>query len=918
MPAVAAGGHDEDDWKTEEYRAQKGLELINAAQAYAQGYTGQGVVVGVLDTGVDGQHPEFQGQLLEGYYPGSGIVFPPEEAIDAAYHGSHVAGIIAARRDGAGMHGVAFDAKIVHARKDDPWNPEPVGDWTMAQGLQFFAQRGGVPIINNSWGFGVDFPVTDWTPEYVERLFPHSLAAVRALTAADALLVWAAGNSYLTEVHVMAGLPYLFPEFHDNWLAVVAVRLEDGEEASYTHWCGVAQQYCLAAPGGDHYVDEPPVAGGSGMSAGAAGDTSWPPPPPDEHNAGVYSVRAHYGDYLQMAGTSMAAPHVAGAAALVKQAFPYFGAYHLQQTLLTTATDIGDPGVDYVYGWGLLNAGKAVRGPAKFVRDFEVDTQGYDSTWSNDIDGPGALIKRGAGTLTLTGNNSWEGGTFIHGGSVHMTSFHTGGVLGVTLYDGTAPIPLTTDDEADLAGVNLTLGLGTLPEPGQEFTVLQAEGGVTGSFASVPERVGAIGFGAPVVAGNRVVVTAGDRRFIAPGAAYSANQRAVLEYLNDGAVSGGGPLMGWVAEQEPGSDGQLLAADQLSGDALTALPLAVDGAARALSQDLLGRVLTRGNGSRTGGSGAALGTIAAFGGSSSAYFGGSSASSGGSSAALAGTSAGIQLGGYDLWVHAGQGQGRAQSDGNGPGWYAQHTALQAGLELPVGAGALGVALAHGPGEVRVPDRGDAEGRLRSTQAAVYGGFGLGDWRFAGTASYGWHRVDSRRRVAVGGFTSPAEAHYDANTWTMEAALQRPLELGGVQVEPSLGFRLVTTRQPEFTETGDHGLQVRSATHRSQRAVLGLRLVEEREQDGRHMRAELRLGYERELGDGAAELTVRQPGLGGDWYTVRSTETGRDIFTVGLGFQGQVGENLSVRGGLDMAWAAGYSDHNFRFSAEYRW
>ncbi len=419
---------------------------------------------------------------------------------------------------------------------------------------------------------------------------------------------------------------------------------------------------------------------------------------------------AHYNDYLRLAGTSMATPHVAGAAALVKQAFPYFSAYHLQQTLLTTATDIGEPGVDDVYGWGLLNVGKAVRGPARFVRDFDVDTQGYDSTWSNDIDGPGALIKRGEGTLTLTGDNSWEGGTFIHGGSVHMVHYHVGPVLGVTLHqDG--PIPLTTEDAVDASETELRLGLATLPKDGESFTLVQAGGGVVDLFATAPSRVGALLLEAPAVVGDRIVVTVAGREFLAPGAPYSANQRAVLGYLSDGAVSGGGPLMGYVAEQEPGSPAQRAAADQLSGDALTALPMAVDGAARALSQSLQDRALSRWY--KTGpGTGAGAG--------------------------LDGSAANGQGRGYGVWVHAGQGQAEAKSDGNGPGWYARQTVLQAGLELPVGEGALGVALAHGPGHVRVLDRGDAEGRLRGTQAAVYGGFYLGGWPGPRpTAGTGW-------------------------------------------------------------------------------------------------------------------------------------------------------------------------------------
>lgn len=62
-------------------------------------------------------------------------------------------------------------------------------------------------------------------------------------------------------------------------------------------------------------------------------------------------------------GTSAATAGVTGTAALVWGAFPWMSAYNVQQTLLTTATDLGPAGVDAMYGWGMVNAGKAVAWP---------------------------------------------------------------------------------------------------------------------------------------------------------------------------------------------------------------------------------------------------------------------------------------------------------------------------------------------------------------------------------------------------------------------------------------------------------------------------------------------------------------------------------------------------------------------------
>ena len=85
---------------------------------------------------------------------------------------------------------------------------------------------------------------------------------------------------------------------------------------------------------------------------------------------------------------------MSGAAALVWEAFPYFDNDLVRQTLLGTATDIGDAGVDPVFGYGLLNIADAVQGPGRLdwgqvVADFDAGT----STWSNDITGAGGITK---------------------------------------------------------------------------------------------------------------------------------------------------------------------------------------------------------------------------------------------------------------------------------------------------------------------------------------------------------------------------------------------------------------------------------------------------------------------------------------------------------------------------------------------
>ena len=111
-----------------------------------------------------------------------------------------------------------------------------------------------------------------------------------------------------------------FRAMRGKWLVVVATD-SSNRIASYSNGCGLAQSWCLAAPG-------------SGIFAADS-----------DNNV----------DYEHVQGTSFAAPHVSGALALLKSVAPEFPMTVLTRILLTTATDLGDDGVDPVYGWGLVN-----------------------------------------------------------------------------------------------------------------------------------------------------------------------------------------------------------------------------------------------------------------------------------------------------------------------------------------------------------------------------------------------------------------------------------------------------------------------------------------------------------------------------------------------------------------------------------
>ena len=361
------------EFETDEYDAMGALAMINASSAYARGASGAGVTVGVIDSGVYEEHIEFaQGGGDKVEYAGSDYSSGNPRSDDAIGHGTLVAGVIAANRDGSevssgiNMHGVAFDASILAyeiplGSGSGPYDPLEVEQINFSDD-NYFANRfitmaDQVDIINLSFGFsGV---ITSYTAAQVESAFGLTIAALAQQNKSPSqrsIFVFSAGNAWndideqgntveADSPELMPGLPYLFPELKDHMLAVAAVD-DSGEIAFYSNRCGVAADYCLVAPGGGD---------GNGNGNVETHERIWGPTSPDPGaEVGAY----YYGGAI---GTSFAAPVVSGSLALLKQMFPTVGNHELVARLLTTANKTGIYSDSSIYGQGLLDLDAATR-----------------------------------------------------------------------------------------------------------------------------------------------------------------------------------------------------------------------------------------------------------------------------------------------------------------------------------------------------------------------------------------------------------------------------------------------------------------------------------------------------------------------------------------------------------------------------
>jgi subtilisin family serine protease len=349
LPSVAAGGagysaaacrSPAPAWANDPCAARQwGLTAIKAPQAWRT-TRGAGVIVAVVDTGVDLAHPDLRGRLV--VPPGSDLIrntafrCPFQRAAARARpsrmlarddhgHGTHVAGIVAAATGNRrGVAGVAPQARVLPVKVLDRTGAGT--DRGVARGI-CFAVRHGATVINLSLGNDpISSVVVSGTGSDMNR-------AVSYAHARGVAVVIAAGNESFPSCD--------FPASHAKALCVGAVDRR-GLRARYSNF-GAAVG--VVAPGG---------AGG----LGECGDDEeiWSTiVPRAEHDCGQDG-------YEPLAGTSMAAPHVAGVAALVVARFPRRATPDfVYERLKSTADDLGVPGVDPFLGYGRVNAQRAVR-----------------------------------------------------------------------------------------------------------------------------------------------------------------------------------------------------------------------------------------------------------------------------------------------------------------------------------------------------------------------------------------------------------------------------------------------------------------------------------------------------------------------------------------------------------------------------
>jgi subtilase family protein len=301
------------NYDTTEYQRSTYAVASNAIAAYEAGATGKGIKIGIVDSGINPDLIDFAGRID----PASGDVAGNRGISDEGGHGTAVAAVAAAARNGSNTMGVAFDATIISERADQ------IGSCATDDGCNFYddaiasgidaARVGGAKVINLS--LGGSSPGT------------ALLAAMQRAVSAGIVLVIAAGNDGTPNPDAFA----LTPAQKFPGMVIIAGSI------------GVQTPTGIDVSQASDFTDKAGTGANNYLMALGFNDLA-----PD-----------NTGKQFYWSGTSFSAPTISGAVALMAQAFPNLTGQQIVKILFDSADDLGAAGVDSIFGHGRMNIERA-------------------------------------------------------------------------------------------------------------------------------------------------------------------------------------------------------------------------------------------------------------------------------------------------------------------------------------------------------------------------------------------------------------------------------------------------------------------------------------------------------------------------------------------------------------------------------
>lgn len=1022
-----------------EYQRNYSLDSMHVDAALAQGFTGKGVVVGVIDTGIDVRpdgtvHPEFSGRLDPRttnylYWFDHDLVcheqdtaycetFSKDEILDAfdqgptdpmdqQGHGTHVSGIVGAGQNGFGMQGVAPEATLLAVKAitqggivvtddgdvvstydlercgpavgNDDCDPIGGEEEDTAKAFRYLSQFSDVKVINGSFGPSEDDGAVTWdlgdAEEQATVILPEA-QAMRANLDAGQIIVMAAGNArlespILSENPNGAGLfPFIRPanasatnsagaliyDDHGTGIdlsftsaeALAAAEAADGKArgrivvvvaldaynnlASYSQECGVAKEWCVAAPGGDQPAPYFPQSGLPG-------------------DRGIYSTLPS-DRYGFESGTSMASPNVAGAVAVLIDAYPSFTPAEIVNILFVTAQDLGAPGVDAIYGWGLVRLDRALAAGPVGMTGTGTYTVAGNRTWTIDFTSGGGLDKTGSGTLDIASDVTFGSGSTVSGGELSVDGSLTtptllvgqGGTLG-----GTGNVASNVTVAGDLSPGNspgtLTV-TGDLTLTASATTTIEVDGTGTGNGAGNHDRIIVAGAGSVFTAGGTLAPVL---RGI-PGSATNTfvpelGQELLVFQVTDGTVAGSfsgltqpsaGLATGTRFDALYYPSVLTLAATPASYADLAPLGIAQTGNESALGaaidagrpaagvrpdtgdNDFFNTLYTasasdldQGFSSLTGQVHAEMGTTAVR------AIGRFADSVGDRQLGLATdrlSAQGTPYGAGSVWA-AGETAMTDIGTANGlSGYDVRATNGVVGMDWQVGPGIVGLAASYEFADVSTDANGS--GDVATYQGGLYGNADLGLIALAVRGGISYGELSTSRVTSLGGYSATASADGHGLGGFAEGTAFRTFETPFVSITPSatLGYRAFN--RDRMDETGSlFALSVPDETFQETQTTLAIGLSRQFAlANGMKLEPAASLGWRHDYGDldRTSELAIL-----GRSFEAAGAEIGRDALIGRLELTARAGNGLALGASYQGEVRDNLTSHTFSAEASFR-
>lgn len=565
--------------------------------------------------------------------------------------------------------------------------------------------------------------------------------------------------------------------------------------------------------------------------------------------------------------------------------------------------------------------------------------------FAGTITGAANLNKVSGGTLILSGDNDYTGGTFVNAGMLSVngsivgnTTVNSGGTLGGSGTTGSIVVgsggTLAPGNSIGTLSVNGNLGFA----PGSVYRV-------EANAAGAADRVNTVGAGTITINGGTVDVQAGGagyRRntrytilssagattgrfdnattnlaFLTPTLIYESNavllnllasdalqyasvartrdQQAVANYLGSFANAPSNATAASLIQQ----------IDNLSAEQARAAFDSIAGSPHASASQValaLGRNFSASLAARTGFSVSGLGN--AMNDWSRTHYASLNPKAHDPvitrdvEVAQAGPARGVETPlasaqARGLWVQALRAGGRMDSDGNAAGSRYRSNGFVLGYDQPVtGQWLAGAAIGYSRSWWNATSGSAASGNIESPQAGVYARYAVGDWRVRLDATVAGHDFDTDRTVAIGTTSSATESSHRGREFGLAAQVERSIALGGWQLRPVAGLRHARLKENGFVETGTGGANLTVAERTAQNTLLSAGMHFTRMFNEGKAGLELRAVASHLAGDVDAPVTASIAGQAGS-FTAYGAPLKRDALTLGATVSGQFTHGTST-------------------------